>query len=222
LSKYPDLHLEALPEATRRALMLCADLSWLKTGNWYLAGGTALALQVGNRVSLDLDFFTPHKTYRELDVERKLLATAKWNTTLRESGTIFGTLAKAKVSFIAYPFFQPSPERLSIGAVRLLLPRDIAVMKIIAISQRGRKRDFFDLYWYCVNRESLQDVLARTHRHFPGQENNITHILKSLTYFDDAETDPAPQIFFKATWPEVKRYFRREVPRLARELLGLK
>lgn len=94
-------------------------------------------------------------------------------------------------------------------------------MKVIAISQRGKKRDFFDMYWYCKNREPLAEVVRRALKQYP-QNLDLAHICKSFAYFEDAENDPMPQIFFKASWNEVKKYFRAEAARLARELIYLK
>lgn len=166
------LHLSVLPKATQRALHLCQNFLFLKEDGWYLAGGTALALQAGHRESVDLDFFHPSKA------------------------------------------------RVRIDSVAMLITADIAVMKIIAISQRGRKRDFIDLYWLCHNGESLREILPRVVKQYP-QDHNTTHILKSLVYFDDAEADPMPTLFFRATWTAVKAFFRREVPQVARQLLKL-
>lgn len=188
---------------------------------WYLAGGTALAIQAGHRVSVDLDFFTPRKSFNEIATERELLATNHWRTSYRERGTIYGALQNAKMSLIAYPFFIPSKKIARYGHLRILTPADIAVMKIIAISQRGRKRDFVDLYWYCLHREPLSQIIMRLGTHYPGQEKNIAHFLKSLAYFADADTDPMPKVFFKASWPEIKKFFRREAAASARELIGL-
>lgn len=217
-----ELRLDILPRSLRNAFRECAKLSFLPCETWYLAGGTALALQVGHRKSFDLDFFTPQKLFHEQILERSLLATDKWITTLREAGTLYGIFMDAKMSFIAYPFFQPSRERIRSGDICLLKPHDIASMKIIAISQRGRKRDFIDLYWYCVNREPLQNVIKRAIQGYPGQEHNIQHILKSIVYFVDADEDPMPELFFDANWKTIKAYFKKEVPRIAKELLHLK
>ena len=106
------------------------------------------------------------------------------------------------------------------GYIRLLKPDDIAVMKIIAVSQRGRKRDFVDLYWYCIHGGDLENTIHRMIRQYP-QDHNTLHILKSLTYFNDAEKDPMPRLHFTADWPKVKAYFRREVPPMAKKLLRL-
>lgn len=219
--KFNSLFLDRLPLTTQRAFLLCTKLPFLKNPNWYLAGGTALALQVGHRQSVDLDFFTTAKDFKERFVERKLLATNQWTTTYLESGTIYGTFADAKMSLIAYPFFIPSNHRLNYGNVNILISDDIAAMKIVAISQRGRKRDFIDLYWYCINRKPLIQTVQQAIKQYPGQENNLTHILKSLTYFNDAENDPMPKKFFKTSWKEIKDFFKREVKQTARKLLDL-
>jgi hypothetical protein len=214
-----DLRLEALEPATERAFLYCAELPFLARSSWYLAGGTALALQAGHRSSVDLDFFTPRARFAERAFEALLLGTGKWTTSLRQSGTIYGSLMDVRMSFISYPFFQPSSERISFGNITMLSPHDIAAMKIVAVSQRGRKRDFVDLYWYCVNREKLVNVIERAVRQYPGQEQNVNHFLRSLAYFEDAERDPMPKIFFNATWKDIKKYFEREVPKIAKEIL---
>lgn len=212
------LYLDRLPTATSRAFLRCVELPLLARGRWYLAGGTALALQVGHRQSVDLDFFTPNLRVRELEPERDLVATGAWRTTYQERGTLYGVFAGAKVSFIVYPFFRPSPKRLHCGHVRILTPEDISAMKIIAISQRGRKRDFVDLYWHCTNREPLGDVFSRALRQYP-QEHNVPHLIKSLAYFTDAESDPMPRCFFSVKWKDIQEYFRREARVLAQRLL---
>ena len=134
-------HAQILPRATQKALAFFSEQAWLKRSNWYLAGGTALALQTGNRISYDLDFFSTQKHFKTRDVLSRL-EQLDWETTDIEADTIYGTMLKAKVSFIAYPFFVPVEKPHWYGAIRVLDIKDVAVMKIIAISQRGRKRDF--------------------------------------------------------------------------------
>jgi hypothetical protein len=103
-----------------------------------------------------------------------------------------------------------------------LSARDIAVMKIIAISQRGRKRDFFDLYWCAKNIEPLEETIKRLKKQYPSVAHDYHHILKSLVYFADAEDDPDPEINFQADWDLVKRYFIKEMPRIMRNIMQLK
>ena len=215
-----ELHLDTLPPATREAFFAIRTVDFLQCDEWYLAGGTALALQVGHRQSVDLDFFTPQDSFNETNLERRLMRTGFWVTSSRDNGTLYGNFKGAKISFIAYPFFRPSA-KLQSGTICLLRPADVAVMKIIAISQRGKKRDFVDLYWYSCNQEPLAPVIERARCQYPGQEHNTSHFLKSLVYFEDAESDPMPKLYFKADWAGIKSYFYREVPKITKELLLL-
>ncbi|KKU76366.1 MAG: hypothetical protein UY03_C0037G0004 [Parcubacteria group bacterium GW2011_GWA2_47_64] len=176
---------DILQPATKKALDFASGQKWLAQEGWYLAGGTALALQAGHRESIDLDFFLPQKTFLAAEITSRFPDDDKklWDSTIVKEGTIYGKLCRAKVSFIAYPFFSPARPKLHYGSVAVLDKDDIAVMKVIALSQRGRKRDFVD--------------------------------------FDDAEDDPMPTLFFKASWEEVKAYFRKEVPAIAKKIIGL-
>lgn len=216
-----NLRLDILPKSTKGAFLLSVNFNFLPCKKWYLAGGTALALQVGHRQSVDLDFFTSAPEFNETELERELTKIKGWSTTLREKGTIYGTLAGAKISFIAYPFFKPSTKKNKCGKICIIYPDDIAAMKIAAISQRGRKRDFVDLYWYCVNMRPLKDVVQHALHKYPGQEHNLPHFLKSLVYFDDAESDPMPRLFFKANWKTIKAYFCNEVKSIANEMINV-
>ncbi len=213
-----DLHIDRLPAATRHAFLESVRDRLFATAGWYLAGGTALALQVGHRESEELDFFTPRKNFHEPQFEKKLMLDGKWRTDFLAEGTLYGRYRDAKMSFIAYPFFNPS-SFLQCGSLQMVMPRDIAAMKIEAISQRGKKRDFVDLYWYGRNIEPIENAILRSFNQYVGENRNLTHIIKSLTYFTDAEKDPMPKLFFEADWQTIKGYFLREVPRMARKLL---
>jgi len=215
-----ELQLDVLPKATTAAFLKLANSPILENPKWYLAGDTALALQVGHRESVDLDFFTDEKTFDIVGLERSLVTLGGWVTSLSETGTLYGSLDGAKISFIAYPFFKPSGRFIVSGGIRILPVEDIATMKIIAISQRGRKRDFVDLFWYCKNRETLETIFERIPKQYP-QEHNFPHFIKSLTYFVDAEDDKMPKNFFNANWEEIKNYFRKEVPAVSKRILHL-
>ena len=212
-------HYETLPRQTKKALDFLSEQKWLQESKWYLAGGTALAIQVGNRKSLDLDFFTEEIDFDEKNLLKHFIGNKNWLADIKEKSTVYGKLFKAKVSFIAYPFFIPKQKLKSYGSIRVLSPLDIAVMKIIAISQRGRKRDFFDLYWCANNIEPLENIIKRLRAQYPSVAHNYHHILKSIVYFDDAEIDPDPVIYFNADWKKVKSFFRKEVPIIAKRIM---
>lgn len=213
--KQLNFHLGILPSETKKALVFLSKQAWIGDLSWYLAGGTALALETGNRRSFDLDFFTTEPYFNNSELLNKFSENHDWKTTINKENTIYGELFGAKISFIAYPFFIPKQDFIQYGTIHILHPLDIAVMKIVAISQRGRKRDFFDLYWCAKNIEPLENLMKRLKTQYPSVAHNYHHILKSLVYFHDAQSDPEPEIFFKATWKEIKKYFQREISMLA-------
>ena len=218
LTNVKKLKLSHIPAATQKALDLLSKFDWTSKNDWYLAGGTALTLQFDHRTSVDLDFFTHHKDFDAGFISTALLSY-KWVITRTDKGTLYGELGGTKISFIAYPYFVPKQPFIIHGGINILDARDIAVMKIIAISQRGKKRDFFDLYWYITKREPLLNIIERVATQYPNLEHNYHHIIKSLMFFEEAEEDPEPQIFFDATWEQVKQHFISIVPGVADKLL---
>ncbi|MFA6404407.1 MAG: nucleotidyl transferase AbiEii/AbiGii toxin family protein [Candidatus Paceibacterota bacterium] len=210
-----NLHWEVLPKPTKKALDFLSTQEWLEKSNWYLAGGTALALQTGHRTSVDLDFFTTQGSFELVEVTDHFKDNKNWIIDREKVGTIFAKLYDAKTSFIAYPFFVPKQEYLRYGTVSILRPLDIAVMKIVAISQRGKKRDFIDLYWCAHNLESLENLIKRLREQYPSVAHDFHHIIKSLAYFDDAEVDPPLVLHSEIEWKKVKTFFVEEIKHLA-------
>ena len=220
--KLVDWNYTVIPPQTKKALDFLSGEKWLEKSGWYLAGGTALALQSGNRKSYDLDFFSTSKIFDEKKLLSHFTKNSNWKTEVEEKNTVYGELFGAKVSFIVYPFFKPMQDLVRNGFIGVLQPTDIAVMKITAISQRGKKRDFFDLYWCAHNVEPLENIIKRLKVQYPTVAHDYHHILKSIMYFEDAESDPEPVIFFKADWKKVKKFFEKEIPIITKTLLGLK
>jgi len=218
-SKQLKLHYETLPISTKKAFEFLSSQKWIGESGWYLAGGTALALQVGNRKSVDLDFFTTQGNFEPIEVTDNFLNNKDWSPEINKKNTIYGKLLGAKMSFIAYPFFIPKQEYLKYGTINILQSRDIAVMKIVAISQRGKKRDFYDLYWCANHIESLIDIIKRLPEQYPSVAHDYHHILKALVYFEDAESDPDPEINFDANWKKVKVFFEKEIPLIMLKLI---
>ena len=91
--------------------------------------------------------------------------------------------------------------------------RDIAAMKIDAISSRGSKKDFFDIY-FLLKKYSLQELIDFFEKKYSGIQYNKLHILKSLVFFEDAETEPVPVMLQDANWEEVKKGISIELEKL--------
>ena len=166
-----------------------------------------------------MDFFTTKKSFNTGAFIARLAEDSNWKTTSEEEGTVYGEYKGAKVSFIANPLFIPSGEAPTYGYITVVPSGDIAVMKVLAISSRGRKRDFFDLYWCVQSGDPLQSIMDRVPVQYPAASGNMHHILKGLVYFEDAEEDPEPEIYFTASWKDIKSFFIQEVPRIARRII---
>ena len=91
-------------------------------------------------------------------------------------------------------------------------------MKIVAISQRGKKRGFVDLYFLCREKFSLGDLLAMMPKKYSDLTYPSYHLLRSLVYFTDAEDDVPPRSIAEWDWNEIKDFFRREVKDLMEAL----
>jgi len=87
---------------------------------------------------------------------------------------------------------------------------DIALMKITAISQRGRRRDFVDLFFICKSGYALGDLLKRIPEKFETLSYPSYHLLRALVYFDDAEKDSPPKMLKPVNWEQVKKFFEKE------------
>ncbi len=167
----------------------------------FLVGGTALALQMGHRFSVDLDLFT-HSAF---EAEPLLEAfQMKYNVQpLTVTNTIFIVVVEGiKVDCVhfKYPFAFPL---LNMDGVRMADIRDIAPMKLDAVTKRGSKKDFFDMY-YLFERFSPPQILEWYNQMF--KHSTSFHVIRSLTYFDDAEQTETPVVFDKkVTWAEVKK-----------------
>ena len=201
---------KALFGNTKKALAILGESHLMK--NAYLAGETACALQIGHRISADLDFFTA----REFDTKQlisSLQKIAAFKTEQQSWGTILGTLEGIRFSIFVYKHPILFPCKLMFG-VNILDLRDIAAMKIDAISTRGIKRDFIDLYFICQTGISLKEILLFYDRKYKTLASNIVHIQKSLVYFVDAEATTVPKLLKKVAWEGVKQYFESEVKKL--------
>jgi len=178
----------------------------LAGSDFYLAGGTALAFQLGHRISVDLDFMSA--TFEDPEDLLRLLRDRrlKFETTLISKGTLYLDVDGVQVSFFAYRYPMLAPLiRPSDGLLPLAHPDDIAAMKLAAITSRGSRKDFIDLW--CLIREgcSLDSCLGLFRRKYSSRD--IGHVIRSLTYFDDADLDPEPRMLIKVSWEQIMADF---------------
>lgn len=204
------IHLRVLPKIQRDLWAKLAGADLFKP--FYLAGGTALALRLEHRESIDFDFFSLAPFGNEALIG-KLRPLGELEVIESSPGTLHVRMLGVKTSFFSYPYPLLYPVDESAG-IRIADLGDIAVMKLIAISQRGARKDFIDLHAILRAGWNLQVLFDLLPKKFPGVSYNRLHLLKSLTWFEDAESDPPPRLKAKVSWENVKRELELEARKM--------
>jgi hypothetical protein len=202
--------LHVLPPRQRKTLkkLIADDLC----AGFYLAGGTALALQLGHRRSIDFDLFSPEpfdaaKKVRDLD------SSGAFELFHQDKDTVNGSLDGVRLSYFyyRYPLVQSLLVHEDLAIARKL---DIAAMKVQAIAGRGSRKDFIDLY-FLMKEYSLDKIMAAYSGKFGSRLANRYHAYKSLVYFADAEKEAMPCMLIRTSWPKVKKAIVAEVKKNA-------
>lgn len=198
------LYLETVESSTLELLKKLQRLPVLEQTR--LVRGTALALQLGHRKSIDLDFFGTVDC--EAEYLRESIAGIASLTILKESPHIHIYIVDGiKVDIVNYKYPWLDDVVLEQG-LRLASVSDIAAMKITAIIGRGTKKDFIDIA-FLLHHFSLEEIL-----HFYAAKYNDSSVfmaMKSLAYFDDAEADPMPDMFVNQSWQQVKAHILSKI-----------
>ncbi len=203
-------HWEALTPPTQEAFRRLSR--WEGIQDFYLAGGTGLALHLGHRFSIDLDFFSQDNDavdFAQRAALRSLLYDPTLAITSDKDSTFTATWRGVGISFFrldAYPLVQPV---FLVEGIPLASVVEIGAMKLAAIINRGMRKDMVDLYFIlqCVSLEELFQVAAVKYAHiraFPVMA------LRALSYFDDAEALPMPQMIDRTPWSKIKKYLQAQ------------
>lgn len=184
----------------------------------YLAGGTALALQLGHRISVDLDFFSLNQ-FDENEVSQNLRKTGEYTLDRNAWQTVMGKLMDTKFSlfYYDYPLIEKTHDFQGINIASL---QDIAAMKLHAIEDRGARRDFIDLYFLC-QQFPITQMLNWYDQKYKVLESHQYHILRGLTYFEDALMQEMPVMLKSVDWSKLENYFINEVKKLSKEKLPI-
>lgn len=202
------MHEKTLPPKSLEILKQIESLNNSLLNSFILAGGTGLALQFGHRLSEDFDFFRT-KPFEVKTLHKLLKGIAPYEVLQEDQDTLSIIINEVKISFfyISDPFiFDPIPYRF----FKIADKGDIALMKLIAISSRGSRKDFVDLYTILRGGDTLKNYFELLPKKYAKGRANTYHILKSLTYFDDAEQEPLPNMLEPFNWTECKNYFVRQ------------
>jgi len=202
------MHLEAL---TSEGRSLFPELVVLK--GFYLAGGTALALQVGHRVSQDFDCFTSQPLSDAwLTTLESIDSSERVSILVNTAHELTVILSEVKISLIHYPFplinklvtLNPFP-------LPLLSVEEIAATKAYTIGRRGSYRDYVDMYTVLArNLASLGDIVALAEQKY-GEHFNGRLFLEQLLYLDDVRDDTITYLIDRVTREDIMHYFKQAV-----------
>jgi len=172
-----------------------------------LVGGTALALQLGHRDSVDLDLFGVIDKTTEQIIEELKQRGFNIHHDFKSGAVKMLKVDGIKVDIVGkYTNWIEPP--VEIEGIRMAGLKDIATMKLQAITNRGRKKDFIDFY-FLLQKFSLGQMFELFEKKHP--DFNLIFVVKSLSYFNDAEQDPMPKMFIDVSWEEMKSVIRNEL-----------
>lgn len=200
------LYAKTVPQATQAVLDKIKEISDMQ--NFYLTGGTALSLLLGHRESEDLDFFTKN-SFQPTLLQQKLLQRGALESVQIDEGTLNLFMNKVKLQFLYYPY-NLLEEFIPWNGINVSSMIDIACTKLITISMRGSKKDFIDLY-VILQQITLEELLAKLDEKYTKVQYNYPHILKSLVYFNDADSQPMPRMHKDFSWEDVKDAIVKQV-----------
>jgi hypothetical protein len=212
-------HWEAVTAGSQELLITLGQLELLCP--FYLAGGTALALRLGHRISVDLDLFAEIDNLDDalrrgiVDALRERYAI----DLLQDSVLRLVLLADGQpASFFSYGYpLLDSTEAVS--GVHVAGLRDIGLMKLDAVVGRGTRKDFYDLYCMAPH-VSLDELFARSDQKYPHSPGFAMRVLTALVDFDIADQEEDPILLWQVDWEQVKAFFVSEARRLGQEWFG--
>lgn len=212
-------HWEALTPETRAAFQLAAGLPFIR--RYYLAGGTGLALHLGHRFSVDLDFFSPAADAVGPD-ERAAMQAAFADPSLvithDKDMTFVATWQGVGISFFRLALYPLVQEPLLLEGVPVATIDEIGAMKLAAIMARGTRKDYVDLY-FILQRTPLERLFEVAAVKYAPVRTFAVSAVRAMTYFVDAEATPMPQMIQRVSWTTVKRFLERQALEAGRQRL---
>ncbi len=192
----------------KRIELLRKIVKTVSLNNYYMAGGTALSLQLNLRESFDFDFCVLDMFNSDVLIS-ELKSIGNIEVKQNQKGTVDVLLDGVQVSFFFYPnnLLDDTVNNNEIPDLKMASILDIAAMKVAAIGGRGAKKDFFDLYNIMkkcnIDTEKLASAVIKKF----GTNVNYVNMIMGLSYFEDAESEELPRTFVEYDWNTIKQFF---------------
>jgi len=182
---------------------------------FYLGGGTAIAIRLDHRRSVDLDWFTEEQIVDSLRLVQDIRDEGISFTTDRvERGTLYGSVSGVRVSFLEYRYrlLKPYISWPKFGC-QIASLEDLACMKIAAVAQRGAKKDFVDIYALGLRYQPLSKMLRYYRQKYAVEDT--AHVLYGMAYFHDADRERMSKMLWNIDWRTIKQTLQQWVKEVA-------
>jgi len=211
-------HWEVVSPEMRHLLTAIGQQSF--ASHFYLAGGTALSLQIGHRHSLDFDFFAETDEVKEKRTDEIIRSLDSFSIQVieRTLGNMVLLVDNIRIGFFSYGYPLINPI-VKLENVVLASLADIGLMKCDALVTRGSRKDFYDLF-YIVKSIPLPDLLQLGSKKYPQFRDFPLLVLESLTLFENADRDLQPMLTKPVPWDKVKSFFIQQGKNLAKTWFG--
>lgn len=216
------VHWEALTSVTQELYHLIAKLPLIS--EFYLAGGTGLALQIGHRLSVDLNFFSNSPESVDATQRKAIINTLEnepsFKIVLDRDDTLIANWKNVGISFFRLDLHPLIMNPVVIENIRVAPVEDIGAMKLGAILSRGTRKDYIDLYFILQQKDILQlfEVAAKK---YPYNDAFPVFAVRALSFFDDAELEPMPSMLSDVKWNDVKSFLDEQAMDVGRKKLAI-
>ncbi|MBP9817273.1 nucleotidyl transferase AbiEii/AbiGii toxin family protein [Candidatus Shapirobacteria bacterium] len=201
---------------TKTALGVLGNSGLLNSA--YLAGGTSLALRLGHRISIDFDFFSSVK-FDPIKLAESLKKIGEFEIDSAVGDTLLGQFNQVKFSYFYYDYPQINSSDIY-QDINIASQDDVVAMKLVAISDRNTKKDFIDLFTICHQGVTVETMFDLYDKKYHLLEENKYTLIKSMTYFEEADKDVMPEMLIDISWDKVKKFFVSESMRLGKLYLS--
>jgi predicted nucleotidyltransferase component of viral defense system len=202
------LHLNTIDDNTHEILLALQSKDYLQ--KFALAGGTNLSLRYGHRKSIDLDFFST-RNFDPLELSDLLQIDFEYVYRSNNKYMLFSFINNVKVDWIHHPFELLKPIELDDG-INFFSIEDVSAMKLFALTKRGSKKDFFDVFQLAKDLGPKQIIENFSMKY---GEDKIWMMQLGLTYFEDADKEEDPLLLSpNLSWREVKKYMKQTFSKL--------
>jgi len=181
---------------------------------FYLAGGTALALQIGHRISVDFDFFSEKEISPGLlDKLIKIFKDFKVEAVINHSEQLSVNVNKIKIDFVKYNF-PPLMDLPEFWGIKFLSIPEIAAAKAYTIGRRITFKDYIDLYFILRGKfVFLRNLIAICKKKYKGEFNERL-FLEQLISLEEAEETPIEFLRKPITKRTMAEFFKKEIKKL--------